>query len=256
MKQKRLPGVNFHRLWRESGEALSQNSNRLTLMLAIMVALSPLPICRALLAVRSALLTYLPEREPLIWGGVALMMLCLTLFFALPLAVGLLRMAGEMEQGSAAPLQDVFWAFADRQTYRVSLRISFSALWRILLLAGAEIALYRLVLFFSKGAVAILMLGIPLYLGAFIVWYLFAMRGFLHAFVALRTPSAPARMQPYARSVAVHYAMGFFPWIVLSLLTLGVLLLADVLPRMLIAYFRLCKELNEITTRSEELINE
>lgn len=256
MKQKRLPGVNFHRLWRESGEVLSQNSNRLTLMLAIMVALSPLPIYRALFAVRSALVMYLPERELMIRGGVVIAMLCLTLFFALPLAVGLLWLASETEQGRAAPLQDVFWAFSSGLTYRVSLGISFSAFWRILLLVGVETALYRLVFWLSGGAVAILMLGILLYLGAFVLWYLFAMRGFLQAFVALRTPSATARMQPYARSAALHYAMGFFPWTVLSLLTLGVLLLADVLPRMLIAYFRLCSELNEITTRSEELINE
>ena len=101
-----------------------------------------------------------------------------------------------------------------------------------------------------------LLLGIPLYVGVFLLWAWLSMRSFLLPYFALSLPDAAVRMRPYAVSVGARYWIGFFPWIVLSFLTVGILLLADTLPRMLIAYFRLCRKLNELTTQSEELINE
>jgi len=245
--------VNFHVLWRESGEVLAEKSNRLTLILAIMVAVSPLPIYHALPAVGSALIEQLPGKEAIVYAITALFMFSLTLFFSLPLLCGLPRMASEMEQGREVLLQDVFQAFSDRRSYRLSLRVSFSVLWRILLLCGVEIALFRFTFFLAKGTVTVLILGIPLSIGGFVLWFWIAMRGFLLTYFAYRTANKPERMQSYALSAATHYGMGFLPWIVLSLLTLGILFLADTLPRMLIAYFRLCNKLNEITTRSEEI---
>ena len=59
-------------------------------------------------------------------------------------------------------------------------------------------------------------------------------------------------MRPYARSVGLRYWLGYLPWLALSLLTFCILLLADVLPRMLISYFRLCRKLNEMTTNPED----
>ncbi len=254
LRQKRLPGVNFHRLWRESGEVLASQSNRLTLILATMVALSPLPFYRVIWRlVRLIPVACFPGKEMLSYGIAALFILAMTLFISLPLLCGLPWMASEMERGRAVLLQDVFRSFADRRSYRAALEISFSVLWRIALLCGLEIALYQLLFFLSEGAVTVMVLGIPLYLGVFIFWYLLAMRGFLLTYFALRQPGEPMNMQPYAVSAAIHYGMGFFPWIVLSVLTLGILLLADTLPRMLIAYFRLCNQLNEITTRSEDI---
>ncbi len=256
MKQKRLPGVDFSRLWRESGAALAQGSNRLTMILAIMVAVSPLPVYQAIFSVGSILISRFPQKGMLTDGVVLLSALALTVLFTLPLLFGLLRMASEMEQGREVLLQDVLWAFSSRRAYRTSLCVSCSAFWRILLLCAAEIAAARLVLSIPADKGLLLPLWTVLIIGVFVLWYLLAARGFLHAYVALRTPNEPERMQPYARSLACHYGWGSLPWIVLSLLTFGILLLADVLPRMLIAYFRLCRNLNEITTRSEELINE
>lgn len=256
MKQKRLPGVDFSRLWRESGAVLSEGSNRLTMILAIMVAVSPLPVYQALLSVGSILITRHPEQADLVYEGVALSMFCLTIFFALPLLFGLFRMASDMEQGREILLQDVLWAFSGGRAYRTAIRVSVSALWRILLLCTMEVAASRLVFSLRGGRGLLLTLWTVLIIGVFVLWYLLAARGFFQAFIALREPHAPERMQPYARSLAFHYGWGSLPRIVLSLFTFGILFLADVLPRMLIAYFRICRNLNEITTRSEELINE
>ena len=253
LKQKRLPGVDFSRLWRESGAVLSEGSNRLTLILAIMVAVSPLPIYQALLSVQSILVSRFHGKEMLVYGSVALAMLGLTVFFTLPLFFGLFRMASEMEQGSVVLLQDVLGSFSSGPAYRTAIRASVSALWRILLLCAMEIAAARFVFSLRGERGALLALWTVLIIGSFVLWYMIAARGFFGAYVALRNPNLPERMQPYARSLAFHYGWGSLPWLVLSLFTFGILLLADVLPRMLIAYFRLCTKLNEITTRSEEI---
>ena len=253
MKQKRLPGVDFSCLWRESGEVLSRGSNRLTMILAIMVAVTPLPLYQAMNAVRSILVSRLPEWGMLFYGGFALLMMFFTLFFTFPLLFGLLRMASEMEQGREASLQDVLGSFSDGHSYLDAVRISAPLFGRLLILCVAEVVATRLVLSLVASRGVVLLLGALTVIGVFVLWFRFAARDFLRAYLTLKSPSCPERMQPYARSLAVHYGWGFLPWIVLSLLTFGILLLADVLPRMLIAYFRLCNKLNEITTRSEEI---
>ena len=43
----------------------------------------------------------------------------------------------------------------------------------------------------------------------------------------------------------VRFAIGFLPWILLGILTLGVMLLWEVLPSMAVAYFRYCRQLKE-----------
>ena len=253
LKQKRLPGVDFSCLWRESGEVLSRGSNRLTMILAIMVAVTPLPVYQAMNAVRSILVSRLPEWGRLFYGGFVLLIMFFTLFFTLPLLFGLLRMASEMEQGREASLQDVFGSFSDGRSYLGSLRVSFSLGWRILILCVAEVVATRFALSLPATRGVLLLLGALMVIGVFVLWYLFAARDFLRAYLTLRESDVPERMQPYARSLAVRYGLGAYPRVVLSLLTFGILLLADVLPRMLIAYFRLCNKLNEITTRSEEI---
>ena len=253
MKQKRLPGVDFSCLWRESGEVLSRGSNRLTMILAIMVAVTPLPLYQAMNAVRSILVSRLPEWGMLFYGGFALLMMFFTLFFTLPLLVGLLRMASEMEQGRDVSLQDVLGSFSDGRSYLDAVRISAPLFGRLLILCAAEIYATRLALSLVASRGVALLLGAVTVLGVFVLWFRFAARDFLRAYLTLQKPGCSERMQPYARSLAVHYGWGSLPWLVLSLLTFGILLLADVLPRMLIAYFRLCNKLNEITTRSEEI---
>ena len=253
LKQKRLPGVDFSCLWRESGEVLSRGSNCLTMILAIMVAVTPLPLYQAILSVGSILMERAPKQTALIFGGIAISLFSISVFFALPLLVGLLRMASEMEQGRDVSLQDALGSFSDGRSYLDALRISAPLFGRLLILCAAEICATRLALSLVASRGVALLLGAVTVLGVFVLWFRFAARDFLRAYLTLQTPSRPERMQPYARSLAVHYGWGSLPWLVLSLLTFGILLLADVLPRMLIAYFRLCNKLNEITTRSEEI---
>ncbi len=226
------------------------------MILAIMVAVSPVPLYQAILSVASILIKQFPEKGLLVYGGVALSFLCLSIFFALPLFFGLFRMASDVEQGREVLLRDVLGSFASGRAYLTAIRVSVSAFWRILLLCTMETLAIRFVLSLNVGTVVYLTLWTVLIIGAFDLWYLLTARGFFQAYIALREPHAPERMQPYARTVAFHYGWESLPRIVFSLFTFGILFLADVLPRMLIVYFRICRTLNEITTRSEELINE
>ncbi len=255
MKQKRVSGLDFYRLRLESGEVLAKNSNRLTLILAIMVAACPLMLYLSVLSVlRLSVLPLFSEREFLGTLIAACILLVLSLFVTLPLWTGLLWMAKNMEAGEATPLTELFYAFSDRKTYGKALKLSWSVLWRVSVLIAAE---WGTALFvtnvFNESAFGSLW-GIPLYLAIFVAWFFLAVRSFLMPYLAWQIPDDAPRMCPYARSVGTRYCLGFFPWIVLSFMTFGILLLADTLPRMLIAYFRLCKKLNEFTTQSEELI--
>ncbi len=255
MKQKRVCGLDFRRLWMESGEVLDENANRLTLILALMVAACPLPLYLSVLSVvRLLLFPLLSERELLGTLIAALCVLALSLFITLPLWMGLLGLAKKAEAGESVPLTEIFCAFSDGKAYGISLKYAYSVLWRVTVLIAAEWGVTVLLNTFFQGTALEYLVGIPLYLTVFAVWLFAILRRFLTPYFAWHIPNDAPRMCPYARSVGIRYCSGFFPWIVLSLITLGILLLADTLPRMLIAYFRLCRKLNEFTTKSEELI--
>ena len=255
MKQKRVSGLDFQRLRLESGEVLAENSNRLTLILALMVAACPLMLYLSVLSVfRLAVFPLFSEREFLGTLIAACTLLALSLFMTLPLWTGLLWMAKNMEADEETSLTEIFYGFSNRKNYGRALKLSWSVLWRLSVLIGLEWVATLFIANVFDGAAFGSLLGIPLYLVIFGAWFFLAVRSFLLPYFAWKAPDDAPRMCPYARSVGIRYCLGFLPWIVLSLMTFGILLLADTLPRMLIAYFRLCKKLNEFTTQSEELI--
>ena len=113
MKQKRVSGLDFQRLRLESGEVLAKNSNRLTLILALMVAACPLMLYLSVLSVfRLAVFPLFSEREFLGTLIAALVLLALSLFVTLPLWTGLLWMAKRMEANEATSLTEIFYAFS------------------------------------------------------------------------------------------------------------------------------------------------
>lgn len=255
MKQKKIQGLDFSRLRLESGEILGQNANRLTLMLAIMIAVSPLMLYLSVLSVFRVMVFPLFS-DAMLLGilAVSSVFLLLTQFITLPLWFGLLEIAKKMESGVSADLTDLFYGFSNSIVYRKALRVSFSVLWRLTLLIATEWGAALLMATAFNGSFLQLLLGIPLYIGIFLLWFLLAVRNFLSPYLAWQSQNDSHRMQPYAASVGNRYFLGFFPWLALSFLTFGILFLADTLPRMLIAYFRLCRKLNEFTTQSEDLI--
>ena len=176
-----------------------------------------------------------------------------------PLLHGLMYMAKKMEAGDEVTVTDVFHGFSSGEAYRQGIVGTCFGLVMLLALAWLEYRAFLLIDVLAWGNPVLSLLGIPLYIGIFLIWTFGMLHRFLSPYLILwegEVGASLSQMKPYARSVGFHYWRGFFPWIALSLLTFGILLLADLLPRMMIAYFRLSRKLNELTTRSEELINE
>jgi hypothetical protein len=158
-----------------------------------------------------------------------------------------------MEAGEEVYLAEVFHPFSGAHAYGRALRASWSVFWRVFLLVAPESLLYKLLLAVLEGPFPLLCLPVELLmLGVIPLWVRFALGGFFSPYRALQGDGE--RMRPYAVSVGWHFWIGFAPQILLSFFTVGVLLLADGLPRMLVSYFRVCRRLNENITQSEDLI--
>ena len=263
MRQKRMKNMNFKMLWRESGEILSQNANRLKLIEATMICVTPLLLYQTLIAAYQGIIlaAFDPVSEPLrafFWEiGFWSVLSVFTLLFSLPLSTGLLGMAEDMEDGKESVLSDVFRAFTSARSYWRSLRISWALFWRFALVILTESVTYTLFdIFVPSLGGKLLCVGVMI-LEAFL-WLWLACFGFFKTYYLAKDLKAPvkrARMQSYTCSFSVFYWLHFLPWMLLSLVSFCILLLADLLPRMLLAYFRLCRKLSE-KIQSEEPENE
>ncbi len=253
MKQKSLGGFHRAMLHRECGEILGAHANRVTLIFAIMVCCTPLMLYLSLDTVLSGVLY--PSLGELVLPISQAVYGLLTLFFTLPLWWGVVYLASEMEAGEAPVLADVFHGFSSGRAYAVALRASWSVFWRW----APVFAVWSIVQWLFSELSGGRAWG-NVVAGAFsavftLVWLFLMLRGFLSLYRIQCDPRSFGLMQPYARSLAISYFAVFALRLLLSLLTVGILLLADTLPRMLIAYFRLCRKLNEKTIRSEETIS-
>ena len=247
--------MDFFRLRRESREILTKDANRLTLITAILIAASPLPLY---LSVDSLFeLVIFPQfGQRGIWGIFLefCLFLNLTFLITLPLWSGLGYLASQMEEENTPPLTDVFHAFSNKEAYGDALLNSTSMILKGTVLMAFEWGVILLTNVLFENPLPKVILGVLLSIGVFIPWFLWASRSFLNPYLLNQSDEVNSRMRPHAASVGKRYWLGYFPRLTLSLLTFGILLLADTLPEMLIAYFRLCKKLNEFTTQSEELI--
>lgn len=262
MKRKSVQGINFPMLKRETGEILGRYANRLKLIEAILICATSFLLYVMLDQVhRLVIVPLLDDAVANNDFGVSFVVRtaylvfrnALTLFFTLPLCTGVLHMASRMEAGEEVYLAEVFHPFSGARAYGRALRASWSVFWRVFLLVAAEYLLFVPFVLVLKSPFPILCLPVVLLmLGALLLWVRFALGGFFCPYAVLVGDGE--RMRPYAVSVGWHFWIGFAPQILLSFFTVGVLLLADVLPRMLVAYFRVCRKLNENITQSEDLI--
>ena len=89
MRQKRVEGMNFPQLRREAGEVLAQDANRLKLIEAAMICLTPMTLYLMLAAVWQLLTLPLAAHGPaavvLCRAGLWALLVLLTQFFTFPL---------------------------------------------------------------------------------------------------------------------------------------------------------------------------
>ena len=252
MKPNQLSVSLRKRLWRESTDVLSQNGNRVRMMLAILItAASWLPellFLQIFLGVWALLEGASSTAVFLAIAVYAALSSGFLIFIIQPLTSGLFFLAGRMEAEEETGLSDLFHAFsggaaAYRSMLACGLYISVPPAvliavpyWMTAALsawAGANIFRWVLAALLSVGADGLL---IFLFLG----W-------FAKPYGTVRKPEPKA-----GRRAGGWYFGTFLPHLLLSVLSLLIYLLADILPRMLIFYFRFCREYTILSTQPEE----
>lgn len=264
MSNRQKPSADFASAYREAGQILGSNGNRLLLIEAILISLLTVLLYVFLCDTYMILLGYWIYGVNL-WLSVALSVLLgvlislLTLFFTFPLLIGLFGLAGDMEQGRTCVLADLFAPFSSVQTYRRALALSWGAFWRLGLIVLAVILTCNVgVLFFEGSLLAGLICGVAVAVEIFVGLWLCG-KCFSSLSVAHTSEMPIKAAREYAkrswrmcRTGGAVFVLNLLPRILLGLLTLGVLLLWETLPRMLVAYFRYCRYMNEMIIRSEE----
>lgn len=264
MKKRTYSSPGFADAYREAGQILGLGGNRLLLIEAILLALLTVLLYVFLCNTYFALLGYWIGGDVL-WLSIALEVLLgflislLTLFFTLPLLIGLFGLAGNIERGRACVLADLFAPFSSAQAYRRALVLAWGAFWRFGLIVLAVMLTCHLGMYFFPGSLlAGLLCGVAVAIEIF-VGLMLCVKRFASMAVALyeETPLSHARaaaleLTRMCRTGGAIFILNLLPRILLGLLTLGVLLLWETLPRMLVAYFRYCRHMNEMIIRSEE----
>ncbi len=161
-----------------------------------------------------------------------LLLAAFAICLVLPLFFGLFFMAWRMACGEACTLSYLFVAFGDRSAYvRAIWGMRFLIVVGMLLSIGASALEF---LFFADAPSAFWDAVTPILCLVFAC--LLSAPFYLHVYEAL-TERERGSITP-ARRIrrAARFGGIFFPWLLLGLLTVGVLLIADVFPRMLIFY--------------------
>ena len=261
MGSKPLPDFRAARV--AAGDVLSRKSNRLKLIEGIVLCFMPVLLTVLLAQVFGSVLAFVAADDvarpiaAIVFNCVSAL---LQLFFTLPLVVGLLGMAARMVEGEYVSLVDLFEPFSSGKSYRKTLAIAFRWFWTFGLLTVAvrlTIGLFRVL-----GRVHIL-IAIPvafLCVAEVILWIVFVwLRRFvtISFFFSGRMPLRKARraarnMAGQSQKGGVVWLLCFLPWIILGLLTVGILLLADVLPRMCVSYYLYCDQLTKNANLPEE----
>ena len=255
----------FVRAYREAGQILSLRGNRLLLIEAILLSLLVVLLYSFFCDTYMVLFGFLIYEPSYLWLSIILIVLLavllslLTWLFTLPLLIGLLGLAGDVEAGHSPMLADLFAPFSSSRCYRRALALSWGAFWRFgLIVLAVSLTCTVGAVFFAGSLLAGLICGVAVMVEISLgVWLV--SKCFSTVAVSLGNDRPIRDVRRYAKGMWRTCRMGgalfvlhMIPRILLGLLTLGILLLWETLPRMLVAYFRYCRYMNEKTIRSEE----
>ncbi len=233
--------------YRETTVLLSENGNRLLLTEAGILSLLPVLFYAGNFSLTAWLLSMQSASETVtaaITVCSVLLHLLFTLLLSLPLWLGNSYLACRVRCGKEAALPDLFHAFRSRKNYCAYLGASFRIWWRALLTAAVLFALFFRADDDGFDGEPIRVLRMPVLIAA-ILWMSFLPRIF--RFPAKTDPEIAARTLAQSTSVSVFgrllFFSRFFPWFLLGVATVGVTLLWDTVPRMLLMYENYCRKL-------------
>ena len=260
-----LPSI---RALRQSvADVLAVRENRLTLILSqilllIFVALY-VTLNQVFFAIDTTMTVELHNALAyLLFAAYVLILVFVSLFLTLPCVIGFLRMAGKMERGETVVTAELFAIFSDKHLYRDALRLSWRAFWRIAVTVLTVTVTLRLSThFFAGKLLAGLLCGVVVLFeligGAWLILHGFSLLADVMMCTEQTLCQAKADTVGGYRA-GMHFFAGFLPFILLGILSYGILLLWEVFPSMAIGYFRYCRELRDqnLNIHSEEQYNE
>lgn len=231
-------------LWRDGTAILSRDGNRLRFISAILTVATVILPYLLLLQLRELLLSsvYLSDggKVPVFFCTEALLLL-LTVFLTLPLLSGLFYLAERMEAGEKTALPDVFHAFTDGAAYRVGLRTGLCMAFPLAVLIAAPRAVIALLSGFAGQQPLRWLLVAFAAVATDLLLFVLLLGGFRWIYAGFRHEKGQKSGGRSARRVGLWFSVRFLPHLILSVLSLLIYLIADILPRMLISYFRLCR---------------
>ncbi len=243
----------FRDVRREAGEVLAKNGNRLLLVQALGVCLLFVALYMLLCSCCSIVLSFFAFEMAAILltiAAFAVITVALTLFLTLPTLYGLFYLGAQAVAGERPLLIDLFYFFTTGARYRRALAMGARPVARVCIVGvAAAILSVAAILWDPWDPIVLLVSGtlISLLLLGGLLWVL---SGYSELYFVFRHPDLPVgeavrlskEVRPSRFSRGVRYAVGFLPWLLLGLLTCGVLWIWDVLPRMLTAYFCDCAD--------------
>ena len=242
-------------------EILSQNGNRLVLVCSFLVLLTTALFYR-LLYLAFAVWLSLPFARggPIslfLMGTYGLLLLVFTLLVVLPFCQGVLMMAGEMVSGKTVTIAAIFEPFCEKKTYFHCVQLAIGLVWRcvcvgVLAFVGVDFLIPATVDLFWRNVILVLAI---FFIGILVIGSRFSLFYFTRGGERMPRRTAQRQSLDFFRIhplSTLRYFVRFLPHILLGILTIGIYLLAQVLPLMVLTYFCECKKTHELMIHLEE----
>ena len=226
---------------------LATGANRLLLIEAILIVCVFAAMFTAFYSALSLLLSAVlggnTTLSPLLSYAVLLIYLVAVIFFAAPVVLGLFRLTERMQAGDTPVLADLFYFLSSRKRYLRGLRITWIGSLKLVTAIVAVDAIHT----FLNNQLADIpsfrpfgVLAIALIIFLYVLWMLFP---YSKLYCMLKQGDAPLDKDAYLRAPhgGLRLLCFFLPWLLLGFVSIGLLLVLDVLPRMLLTYFCDCE---------------
>jgi len=157
--------------------------------------------------------------------------IALIIWFASPVVLGLFRLAQQMQAGEEPILMDLFYFLSSRERYLKGLYFTRSASLKValMILAVDTVNILCPIAWLSGLLIALVII-------LCIAWMLFP---YSKLNSLLQNDDEPVRV-----CGGIRFVWFFIPWLLLGFVSIGLLLVLDVFPRMMLTYFCDCQRKN------------
>lgn len=238
---------------READAILATNGNRLLLIEAILILSVFIVLFVSFKSASSLLLSAVDPKNKILAFVltylISLFSLSLGLLFVTPIALGLFRLAEQIQAGKNPVLLDLFYFLSSRKRYVQCLLISWRGGMKILTMI---VIVYDLNLLFPKLAPDTAVWHFLHYAAVILTVCLFScitLFPYSGLYRQLRYKIIDDTDEWLISDLfdGVRFVRFFLPWLLLGLLSFGLLLVLDVFPRMLLTYFCDCNRKEFLT---------